>query len=138
VTDVDALDAIADVCALRGGDLSGIGIERLRAAHTLMGELTPIVGTLLRDADEKELADARARVAEIEGRLKITPKTVVFNTDHLMRAESKPSPALSDYAQTDAGMGIGGREPDMAAQDFRDELAELRERGAAKHRRREA
>lgn len=134
MTDDDAIETIQDVCAMRSTDAgletlaTSYGIERLRAAHALMSELLPIVERIVCDADERELDEARARVAEIEKRLKKVPAP---------RAESPPSAPLSDYAQTDAGMGIGGgREPEMSAQDLRDELAELRERTREKRARR--
>lgn len=133
MTDDFALEALREIAEHKEAiavDPEAFGLDRLRAALALMGELTPLVGGLLHVADEKELAEARARVAEIESRLKVAPVVPP------PRAESKPSPT-SDYEQTDAGMGIGGgREPAQSADDFRDELHELRERGVEKRRKR--
>lgn len=135
MSDADALETIQDVAAMRGTDAgmeqlaTTYGIERLRAAHELMIELMPIINRILHEADERDLAEARARVEAISRRMGRL-------ADPLPRPESPPSQPLSDYAQTDAGMGIGGREPEMSAQDLRDELAELRERTRERRARR--
>lgn len=141
MNDADALDVLRDLFALSviddTTDVECLGVERLRAAHGLMTEWLPRVAGLLNRIDEAELAEARARVAEIEARLNILPNPI--------RPESKPSERpLTDFEQTDAGMGIGGGRIELesvngqSAGDFRDELAELREAGAAKRRRRNA
>lgn len=107
-------------------------IDLLRAARECMVALLPQLSDLVKTADEADLAAARARVAEIEARLNILPNPI--------RPPSKPAlVSESDYDQTDAGMGIGARrEPvnGQSAEDFQDELHELRQRGAAKRGRR--
>lgn len=131
----EAIEALQDLAALRAAvvDPEAFGLARLRACHELLMHWAPIVASYVRAADEQELAAARARVAEIEKRLgRADPKA----------APAVPERARSDYEETDAGRGIGGSARDeesvdgIGAQDFRNELAELRERGRAKRRQR--
>lgn len=84
-----------------------------------------------RVAELTELEQARQRVAELESRLSISKSPTVT-------AQSAPSkPADSALSETDYGQGVGRDDRgDQSADDFRDELAELRERTQSKRARR--
>jgi len=79
----------------------------------------------LKGEAQRELEEARARVQALESVL------------GAQKTPEQPKPQkINPYAGTDFGDGVGGRgERVTSAQAFRDELAELRERGAAKRRR---
>lgn len=107
-------------------DVESIGLANLRACHSLMAEWMPKIASAVRDADEKELAAARARVAEIEARLGVATRVAP--------APKRERTALDD---TDAGMGVGGRaEPTASVESFQDELRALREHNMQKRARR--
>lgn len=127
MNDSDSLEALRDFLATPSIDdprlLNQFGIERLRSVHSLMAEWMPKVASMLRSADEAELALARARVAELEARigLKLAPPPAT---------RFPPGPPDDE---TDAGGGYG--EPAVEGQTveaFRDELKSLRAHARAK------
>lgn len=89
-----------------------------------------------RDAIDEELTQLRA---EAENELAQMQELVARMGGKQMKpVQAKPvtvSPVADPISETDWGNGIGGREPEMSREDFQDELAEIRERSAAKRRR---
>lgn len=79
----------------------------------------------LRGELESELDIARTRVKELEAAL------------HMGKPAAPSKPAESALSETDYGQGVGRDDRgDQSAEDFRDELAELRERTQSKRARR--
>lgn len=124
-SDSDSLDALRDLLATPSIDdprlLNQFGIERLRSVHSLMAEWMPRVASMLRAADEAELALARARVAEIEARIGLKP------------APPLATSSLPPNDETDAGGGYGEAALEgQTVEAFRDELKSLRAHARAK------
>jgi hypothetical protein len=74
-----------------------------------------------------EIGQLRARLSQLEARLGVAAAPA-----------PKPAPEKphNPVDETDWGMGVGGREKPMAAGDFREQLADLRDRTAEKRARR--
>jgi hypothetical protein len=117
-------------------------VPTLREIATYMRGWLPLVEARIRKDDERELAEARARVSEIEARIGLAKPVLLgaaaVPTDVAIRATAmKGKPA--EWAETDAGMGVGRQESEPAfgsADAFNAELASLREQNMAKRRRR--
>lgn len=78
-------------------------------------------------AAECELAEAERKVKAIQSAL---------YGDDFVQKPKRPAPIPANpISETDAGNGIRETQDNMSAADFRDELAELRERTQAKRRR---
>lgn len=92
----------------------------------LLAQRIQIDGQLakLQEQAVKELEAAKANVAALDAVLK--PVRV--------QVERTPSPS-QPIDETDAGRGVREVQDNMSADDFRDELATLRERTAEKRRR---
>lgn len=93
----------------------------LRDFQTIMRQLLPVIDGALRSVDEQELAEARAKVAEIEARIGLKPVPPV---------EASPVPPSDE---TDAGGGYGEAAIEgQTVEGFRDELRSLRAHARAK------
>jgi hypothetical protein len=75
----------------------------------------------------QELAEMRAKLSKLETVLKVPSPTIAPR----VAAQA----ARSELDETDAGNGVREISDNVSAADFRDELAELRERTQAKRRR---
>ncbi len=102
----------------------------LKDAHAqeLCDELDEMLGAIKdarRKADEEELAATVAKLNALQAKLGVKAPP-----------PDRPSAPRTELDETDAGNGIGeAREATTGAQDFRDELAALRERTQMKRRR---
>ena len=127
---------------LDANKIEEIAIGTLRDIAEYMRRWLPVVEQQIRSEDEKELAIARAKVAEIEGRLRrgkaILLGAAVINTSQAI-AETRLKGKSDEWAETDAGMGVGQDVVNgVTADSFRSELAQLREQSMARRRRRGA
>lgn len=73
-----------------------------------------------------EIGQLRARLSQLESRLGVAPAPVL----------TKPAKPYNPVDETDWGMGVGGREKPQDPTDFRNELADLRDRTTEKRARR--
>lgn len=136
----NAIEALTELCAMPEStaiDAQAFGIERLRAARELIATWLPRVEDMLRVEDERELAEARARVAEIEARMGTSRPGAAIPVDRPPEKFFRPA---SDFDLTDAGAGIGaldeGTVDGQGAEDFRAELKALQGRSKARRRQR--
>lgn len=116
--------------------------------HRLMGELD----RRLRESDERELATLLARTSELAARLGTAPAaapaapTPVRASGYLCPECSSTNARYHDNAcskfdprsETDAGMGLAGRgeRSDMTADEFKEELRDIRAANVAKRNQR--
>lgn len=135
----------------QGGERNDI--EAWRAFRDQQRAALDQLDAILRRQDEAELARMQAQMSALQARLGKPP---VHTTGFIQQAETirpgaavtvnlpKPRPEIDadgivarpSYADTDAGMGIGGgRERPMTHEQFNAELAELRDRTTAKRAR---
>lgn len=85
-----------------------------------------------RQEAESEIGQLRARLSQLESRVGVAKAPAP------VAAKSVSSKPVDPVSETDWGMGVGGREKPMAAGDFRDELASLKDRTTEKRARRGA
>lgn len=109
-------------------------ISAWRAFRDQMQPAMEKLNECLRVADEAELAQLRARAAQLESRLGSKPAPTATSIPSIPAARKPPNPV----DETDWGMGVGGREKPMAAGDFREELASLKDRTTEKRQKRGA
>jgi len=131
----DHLQAVSD------GKIDQVATLELRKIADYLRTWLPVIDAHLRTEDEKELAEARARVAEIEARLR--GKSILLGAAATDTAQAIAGNRIKgksdDWAETDAGMGIGSDVTNgVTADSFRSELAQLREQSMARRRRRGA
>lgn len=106
---------------LLGIPIDGMALPELRTYQTGMRRLLPLVDEALRSADEKELAEAKAKVAEIEARIGLKPPPPLATS------------SLPPNDETDAGGGYGEAALEgQTVEAFRDELKSLRAHARAK------
>lgn len=103
-------------------------LEAWREYRDSAARLVTELDARLRAADEAELARAQAKAAEIQKRLGMRPASVAVTP-----AAPKPH---NPVMETDWGMGVGGREKPIDPTNFRNELADLRDRTTEKRARR--
>lgn len=121
--------------------IAEIPVPTLREIADYMREWLPKIQNHLRTEDEKELAAAKARVAEIEARIGIS-KPILLGAAAVPTEVAIKLTAMKDHpegwAETDAGMGIGrdARPSATSLDDIRAEQAALRQHNVEKRRRR--
>lgn len=122
-------DFLREWCALTNapGDFSDL--ESWREYRDSAAKLVSDLDARLRSADEAELARTQAKAAELQRRLGMKPAAAI----PAIPAAKKPHNPVDE---TDWGMGVGGREKPINPTDFRDELADLRDRTTEKRARR--
>lgn len=105
-------------------------LEAWREYRDSAARLVTELDARLRAADEAELARAQAKAAEIQKRLGRPVHTI------LQPAPDAPLKAHNPVMETDWGNGVGGREKPIDPTNFRNELADLRDRTTEKRARR--
>lgn len=85
-----------------------------------------------RQEAESELDQLRVRLMQLEARLGSKPALTAASIPSIPAARKPHNPV----DETDWGMGVGGREKPMAAGDFREELASLKDRTTEKRQKR--
>lgn len=107
--------------------------DALARIETLEAQRAQVNSDIDREIEEikaqamQELAEMRAKLSKLETVLKVPSQTIAPR----VAAQA----ARSELDETDAGNGIREVQENVSASDFRDELAELRERTQAKRRR---
>lgn len=98
---------------------------------TLLEEIDELLAH--RDAIDQKIAAKRAEAAQELARMQALVARMGGTPVNPAVKSAKPH---DPWLETDAGMGIGGRSDlgNVSRQDFVDELAELRARGAAKRK----
>lgn len=102
-------------------------LEAWRAFRDDTYSLLQQLDKLMEEADKTELARLQARMASLQSRLGAQPPPPA--------PPSKPKPH-NPVDETDWGMGVGGRERPIDPTNFRNELADLRDRTTEKRARR--
>jgi hypothetical protein len=119
-------------------------LEPWREYRDSAAQLVEALNARLRAADEAELVEAQAWVAALQSRVGVRPTPPPLPSQPPEYPAVKPRREIDangivaspSYAETDAGRGVGIREKPIDPVDFRNELAELRERTADKRARR--
>jgi hypothetical protein len=110
------------------------GVDRWRECRDTLSAYLADLSTVLRVEDEAELARIEERAAKL--RASMGAKPAVLHSAGPAPTYPAPAKPHNPVSETDWGMGIGGREKPIDPAEFRQELADLRDRTTEKRARR--